>query len=54
MKNDTFGHVVGFRRKIVRLGREMERPVHIGLPWAYVPSYGRKTTEVVEELCDED
>lgn len=54
MNSNTFGHAVRVRRKIVRFGREMERPVHIGFPWATVPSYGRKTTEVVEELCDED
>lgn len=33
---------------------EMERAVHSKIPRAYAPIHGRKTTEVVEELCDED
>jgi hypothetical protein len=54
MKDCTLAHYSSPRGQKTHRGHKMERLVHNRISWAPVPIYGRKTTEVVEEPCDED
>lgn len=54
VQNFSLLYESGLDRRASHGGRRMERLVHMKCAWARVPSDGRRTTEVVEELCDED
>ena len=54
MKDCTLAYELSTSGQTEGRKHKMERLVHIGISWAPVLGYGRKTTEVVEELCDED